>query len=113
MHIAISYHSHGHHKKEQVRLWNKVKHHLKAIRTSQTLEQSQTSFKSNSVAKRPSIGCKDLHRHDLKHTTPLNNVWLLVLFLQQRPKTDPMGPSEDNQHRSDNLSIVKNHVIST
>jgi hypothetical protein len=40
-------------------------------------------------------------------------VWSLVLFLQQCPTTDPMGPLEDDLHRSNNSSIVKNHVIST
>jgi hypothetical protein len=36
----------------------------------------------NSVTKRPSVGGKDLHRRGLKHTTPLNNMGLLVLRLQ-------------------------------
>jgi hypothetical protein len=49
----------------------------------------------------------------VKHTTPPDNVGSFVLFLQQRPKTDRMGPSEDNLYRSNNSSSVKNHVIST
>jgi hypothetical protein len=43
----------------------------------------------------------------VKHTTPPDNVGSFVLFLQQRPKTDRMGPSEDNLHRSNNSSVLK------
>jgi hypothetical protein len=83
----------------------------RAIRTfSRTMS---SSHKSNFVAEGSSIRYKDLYRRGLKHTTPPNNVMALFLFLKQRPKTDPIGPSKDNLQRSNSSSIVKNHVIST
>jgi hypothetical protein len=81
---------------------------MNRIKRSVSETNSYKSSKSNFVTKQPSIGGKDLHQSGLKHTTPLINVRSLIIFLQQHPKMDPLGPSEDNLHRSNSSSIIKN-----
>jgi hypothetical protein len=60
MHIVVSYYDHGHHKRKEPK--------------GLSLQQTQKSYESNSITKRPSIRGKNLHQYGLKHTIPPENI---------------------------------------